>query len=164
MVKLSSVVPVAILVFIIYILFTGSITPYDVITGLIVSIVCGLLFGELVVKDPRKCFDPRRWAWAIVYFIKYMTVIEAKAHLNVIKRTLTLDIKPGIVRVPIKVKNDYARILVAHSITNTPGTVTVDMDDDYIYVNWINVVTEEPEEAKRHISEEFEKFAERIFE
>ena len=81
-----------------------------------------------------------------------------------IKRILTMDIRPGIVKVPIDVKNDYSRILVAHSITNTPGTVTVDMDDNYIYVNWINVVTEKPKEARKRISEEFEKFAEKIFE
>jgi len=164
MARLSSAIPVAVLVFIIYILFTGSATLYDIITGVIVSVACGMLFGEFVVRNPSKCFDPRRWFWTIAYFLKYMTVIEARAHLDVIKRILTMDIRPGIVKVPIDVKNDYSRILVAHSITNTPGTVTVDMDDNYIYVNWINVVTEKPKEARKRISEEFEKFAEKIFE
>ncbi|HHC18873.1 MAG TPA: cation:proton antiporter [Euryarchaeota archaeon] len=161
---LKGFIPVALLTFVIYILFTGSATLFDIVTGIVVGIVCGVLFGRFLVEKDRKALNPARWLWTIIYFLKYMTIIEFKAHWDVIKRTITGNIRPGIVKVPIKVKNEYARILVANSITNTPGTVTVDMDDKYIYVNWINVVTEDPDAAKKHISEEFEKFAEKILE
>jgi len=161
---LKGFVPVALLTFVIYILFTGSATLFDIVTGIIIGIICGALFGRFLVEKDSKALSPIRWLWVVIYFIKYMTIIEFKAHWDVIKRTITGDIRPGIVKVPIKVKNEYSRILVANSITNTPGTVTVDMDDECIYVNWINVVTEDPEEARKHISEEFEKFAEKIFE
>ncbi len=156
-------IAVMVLTFIVYIIFTGSATLYDIITGALVAIVIGVIAGRFVVSSESKAFNPIRWFWVIVYFLKYMTVIEIKAHLHVIRALFTGRIKPGIVRVPLDVKTGYAKLLVANSITNTPGTVVVDLDDKYLYVNWINVVSEEPVEAKKHISLEFEKYARKIF-
>ena len=153
----------AVLTFIIYVIFTGTATLYDIVTGLVIAVFLGFIAGKYVVVNELKAFNPIRWVWAIFYFIKYMTVIEIKAHLEVVKALVTGKYNPGIVRVPVDVKTGYAKLLVANSITNTPGTVVVDLNDKYMYVNWINVVTTKPEEARKHISLEFEKFAKKIF-
>lgn len=154
---------VILLTFIIYILFSGSATIYDIVTGAFISIIIGVIVGGFIVSNETKAFNPIRWFWALIYFIKYMTIIEIKAHLEVIKALFTGRIKPGIVRVPINVKSDYAKLLVANSITNTPGTVVVDLNDKYLYVNWINVISEDPRETRKYISSEFEKYARKIF-
>ncbi|HHI00253.1 MAG TPA: cation:proton antiporter [Thermococcus litoralis] len=156
--------PVTLLAFILYIIITGSMTLYDITTGIITAIAAGLLFGKYLVKNPQKALNPARWVTMVAYFIKYITIIELKAHLDVIKRIISGDTNPGIIRVPITVKDEYAKFLVANSITNTPGTVTVYMDDKYAYVNWIDVKTRDPDAARREILEEFEKHAKRIFE
>lgn len=161
---MRGVIPTALLAFITYILFTGSTKPFDLVTGLIVAIGVGLLVGKYLVQSDAKALNPVRWLWLGIYFIWYMLVAEVKAHLDVMARVLSGKYEPGIVKVPIGVKTDYAKTLIANSITNTPGTVVVDLDDKYMYVNWINVTTEEPEEAKKEISEEFERFAKKIFE
>jgi len=161
---MKGVIPTALLAFVTYLLFTGSVTPYDLLTGVIVGVTVGLLVGRFLVKNDAKALNPVRWTWGLIYFLWYFLVAEVKAHLDVIGRIITGNFEPGIVKVPLKVKSEYARALVANSITNTPGTVVVDVDEDYLYVNWINVTTEEPEEAKKEICEEFEKYAERIFE
>jgi len=83
--------------------------------------------------------------------------------MDVVKRIITMDIKPGIVRVPVASVSRYARLLVMSSITNTPGTVVVDEKNDYFYVNWIYVSTTDPLKARESISLEFERFASRIF-
>jgi len=161
---MRGVIPTAILTFITYILFTGSTKPFDLVTGLIVAIGVGLLVGKYLVQSDAKALNPVRWLWGVVYFIWYMLVAEVKAHLNVMARIISGKYEPGIVKVPIEVKTDYAKMLIANSITNTPGTVVVDLDDKYMYVNWINVTTEDPEKAKREICGDFEKYAEKIFE
>ncbi|RLG77421.1 MAG: cation:proton antiporter, partial [Thermoprotei archaeon] len=63
-------------------------------------------------------------------------------------------------------KTDYAMTTIANSITNTPGTVVVDVDpvERNFYVHWIDVKTTEPEEARLRISNVFEKYAWRVFE
>lgn len=161
---MRGVISTAILAFITYIIFTGSAKPYDLFTGLIVAVGVGILVGKFLVKEDSKALNPLRWIWAVIYFLKYMLIIEVKTHLDVMKRVITGKYNAGIVRVPINVKTDYAKTLVANSITNTPGTVVVDLDDKCLYVNWIDVITEDPEACRREISEEFEKFAEKIFE
>ncbi|WP_258084823.1 Na+/H+ antiporter subunit E [Thermococcus thermotolerans] len=161
---MRGVLPTALMAFLTYIVFTGSLTPYDLATGAVVAVVVGLLMGPHTVRDDSKALNPIRWLWMAVYFLWYMLVAETKSHIDVIIRTLTGNYRPGIVRVPIDVSTDYARTLVANSITNTPGTVVVDMDERYVYVNWIDVTTRDPEEARKEISADFEKFARKIFE
>ncbi|QOR94355.1 Na+/H+ antiporter subunit E [Thermosphaera chiliense] len=150
--------------FLIYIIFSGNITPYDLATGVIVSAICSLLLTPYIVRNESKLKQPARLAHLAYYFLKYITIIEFKAHMDVVKRIFTMDLKPGIVRIPLKCKGDMARLLVASSITNTPGTVVVDESDDYFYVNWIYVFSVSPEEARKSVSEEFEKYATKIFE
>ncbi|MBC7095407.1 Na+/H+ antiporter subunit E [Thermococcus sp.] len=154
----------ALLAFVTYILFTGSARVFDVVTGVIVAVGVGLFMGKYVVESDVRALNPLRWLWALIYFIWYMIFAEIRAHLDVMGRVVTGKFEPGIVKVPIGVKTDYAKTLVANSITNTPGTVVVDLDEKHMYVNWINVVTEEPEEARKMILENFERFAKRIFE
>ncbi|MEM2645765.1 MAG: Na+/H+ antiporter subunit E, partial [Desulfurococcaceae archaeon] len=59
----------------------------------------------------------------------------------------------------------YGITAVANSITNTPGTVVVDVDEERrcFYVHWIDVKAFEPEECHKMISETFEKYSKRVF-
>lgn len=154
---------IALLAFLVYVLFAGSLSHYTLLTGLIVSLVLGFTTSRYLVKNEYKLLDPRRLAYLFYYFLKYITVIEFKAHMDVAKRIFTMNIKPGIVKIPVEAKSTYGKLLVASSITNTPGTVVLDERDGYFYVNWIYVSNVDPLLAKREISEEFEKYAVKIF-
>ncbi len=158
---------VALLTFVVYIVFTGSVTIYDLITGVIAAIVVGALCANIVLQNPRKVFDVRRWIHLVAYALHYFFIDEVKAHLDVARRILSpsMPINPGIVRVPYEVVSDYAITAVANSITNTPGTVVVDIDTErkVMYVHWIDVKTTKPSEARKHISETFERFAKKVF-
>lgn len=154
----------ALLVFTVYVSFTGSTSPYTLLTGIVVSVVLSVSTSRYIVVDEKKLLEVGRFLHLVFYFIKYMTIIEMKAHYDVVKRIFTMDIKPGIVKVPIRVNSRYARLLVMGSITNTPGTVVVDEKDNYFYVNWINVLTDRPEVASEYISREFEEYAYKVFE
>jgi multicomponent Na+:H+ antiporter subunit E len=75
-----------------------------------------------------------------------------------------MPIRPGIVKVKMTLKSDLARTLLANSITMTPGTITVDIIDDYLYIHWIYVRSEDPEVYTRIITGAFEKYIKRIIE
>ncbi|WP_048078958.1 Na+/H+ antiporter subunit E, partial [Desulfurococcus mucosus] len=91
----------SLLVFIIYILIAGSLTPYDIATGVIVASVAGWVTGRYLVRNPGKLLQPSRLLVSLLYFLKYMTVIEFKAHMDVVKRIFNMNIRPGIVKVPV---------------------------------------------------------------
>jgi len=165
--RIARAVGPALLTFITYIVFTGSVAPLDLLAGALVGATVGLIVANLVVENPRKLLQIARFGWLMAYALYYFLVAEIRAHLDVMKRILhpTMPINPGIVRVPYGVKTDYAMTAIANSITNTPGTVVVDLDPDkkFFYVHWIDVKTVDPEEARRKISLAFENYAQKVF-
>ena len=55
-----------------------------------------------------------------------------KSNLNVAKCCYKgcKDVYPGIVKIPTKLKGDYAQAMLANSITLTPGTITLDIIEE----------------------------------
>jgi len=149
----------------VYLLYTGSITTYDLLTGGAVAAIVAYVLGDRLIQNDLKLFQPGRWVAAIVYFLRYFLIEETKTHIDVAKRVFTLEARPGIVRVPLEVESDYGKVLVANSITNTPGTVVVDISDDgkWLYVHWIDVSTLDEREVKENVVGYFEEYAKKIF-
>ncbi len=137
------------------------------VAGGVVVFLATLLYGGDFAHRPLSFLNPRRWFWAALYvpvFLWHMLV----ANLDVAFRVLNpkCPVKPGIVKVKTELKTDIAKAFLANSITLTPGTMTIDVDDDILYVHWIDV-GDEPENVKHNtaeISAKFEKYLRRIFE
>lgn len=155
----------SILYFIVYILLSGGISFTDFFFGIIVAVILSLITGNYIISDDSKLSIGRLFH-LIKYILIYLFVIEPKAHLDVIKRIFTSVYYPGIVEVPYYVESDYSKILIAHSITNTPGTVVVSINDDEkkFFVHWIDVKTIDPVKCRFLISQLFEENASKIFE
>ena len=70
----------------------------------------------------------------------------ARANVDVAYRLITGRIRPGIVRIKTGLKTDLGLAMLANSITLTPGTLTVEVDDktNDLYVHWINVTDKDP--------------------
>ncbi|MCS7110800.1 MAG: Na+/H+ antiporter subunit E [Ignisphaera sp.] len=153
--------------FLLYLVYSGSMRLYDIVTGIAVSLAIGIIMAPIVVENWRKSLDIYRLLYLIKYIIVYFFIYEVKSHLNVIKLGLSpsMPIRPGVVRVPICSKSGYALTLLSLSITNTPGTVVVDIDEDKstLYVNWIYVTTVESEKVYREVVGEFDVYAKKIF-
>src|SRR4030042_1604604 len=160
-----------ILSFVIWILLTwpyveGQIDWQVVIAGLISSAVVLVLFHEILPKEHHVFISPVRIFWFLVYipvFFYYVII----ANFDVVYRALHPDmpIKPGIVKIKTNLKTDSGITALANSITLTPGTMTVDLTDDgYLYIHWINVQSDDVEEATRLIAQRFEWFMKKVFE
>ena len=158
---------VGLMAFIIYIIFSGSLSPYDIVSGVVVALIVSGFLSAFTVKNPLKTLNPIRWFWLILYGLHYFFVAEVKSHLDVMYRILhpRMPVNPGIIRVLYTVESDYAVTAVANSVTNTPGTVVVDIKPDRkeYYIHWIDVKTTDPEKAREIIISRFEYFAHRVF-
>ncbi len=154
--------------FAIYIVYTGAFRLYDVITGILSALAVGTIFGTLVVEDWRKSLDIRRLGWFALYALKYFFVHEVRAHVEIIRRCLRprMDIAPSIVRVPIRSRTGFGTAMVSIAITNTPGTVVVDLNEDkgVLYVHWLFTKGLEDEVAYSEVAQDFDKYALKVFE
>ena len=135
-------------------------------------LVVGALLTALVAVitlSRQPCYEwmlnPLRLLYLLLY-VPYFVYYCVKANLDVAYRVLHPDvpIKPGIVKVTTELKSDLAKTFLANSITLTPGTLTVDMVGQDLYVHWINVHTSDPQEQATIIVRRFEGFLKRIFE
>ena len=160
-----------VLAFVIWILLTwpfseGKIDIQVVIAGLIASVIVAVLFHELLPKEYRVFISPVRLFWLLVYVPVFFYYI-IKANLDVVYRALhpKMPIKPGIVKIKTILKTESGITALANSITLTPGTLTVDLTDDgFLYIHWINVKSDDIEQASKLIAQKFEWFLKKIFE
>ncbi|MHC4617355.1 MAG: Na+/H+ antiporter subunit E [Planctomycetota bacterium] len=144
----------------------GKIDGQVVIAGLIASAIVAVLFHEILPKEHRVFISPVRVFWALVYIPVFFYYI-IKANLDVVYRALhpKMPIRPGIVKIKTSLKTDSGITALANSITLTPGTLTVDLTDDgYLYIHWINVKSDDIEQATKFIAQRFEWFLAKIFE
>ena len=74
-----------------------------------------------------------------------------------------MPIKPGVVVIKTSLKQDMAKLILANSITLTPGTFTLDIKGDKLLIHWIYVRSEDIEESTKNIGERFEKYLKVIF-
>jgi multicomponent Na+:H+ antiporter subunit E len=60
-----------------------------------------------------------------------------KANVAVVRAVMSPDLKisPTLVRIPTPQNTDIGKVMFANSITLTPGTVSVDIQDDHILVH-----------------------------
>ena len=137
----------------------------DIAVGLIFSLITVLLLSDIFLQKVTRLVNPIRIFWFIIYIPCLLWEI-IKANFDVAYRVLhpALPIRPGIVKVKTTLKTDMGQTFLANSITLTPGTLTVDIIDDYLYVHWINVKTDDPEKQTKIIVDRFEKIIRRIFE
>jgi len=154
-----------ILSLIFWLLLTFKLTVPNIIVGSVASLICSLFFRRIFVTNVYKLLQPKRYFWFVVYL--FIFVWECiKANLDVAYRVLhpAMPIRPGIVKVKTTLKSDLAKMLLANSITMTPGTISVDIIDDCLYIHWIYIRSEDPEIYTPIITGAFEKYIKRIIE
>lgn len=153
--------------FIIWLCLTWPFSPVrwtDIITGIIVALVVVLFFGKKTKYDKRY-LEIHRYLWA-VFYIPVLVYYMILANFDVLYRILHPDvpIRPGIVKIKIGLKNKVARAVLANSITLTPGTLTIDIIDDVMYIHWINITSRNISGSTKRITEKFENILKKVFE
>ncbi|MGQ9678686.1 MAG: Na+/H+ antiporter subunit E [bacterium] len=148
----------------VWLLLGWTLQYQEVIAGVAVAAISAGIFGGTLPIRASKLFNPVRWFWLLIY-IPVFTWQCLKANIDVALRVLSpgMNLKPGIVKIKTELKSDIAKVFLANSITMTPGTLTVEIKDDTLYIHWIEVQSEDPLEWAKIIKGPFEFFLARIF-
>jgi multicomponent Na+:H+ antiporter subunit E len=152
------------LLFLVWLAFTSTTQSQEVLVGAGVSMLIALFTLRFFDCCTFSFLSPVR-LFNVVWYIVVFIIEMIKANLDVARRVISpsLPINPGIVKIKTRLKTDYAKMVLANSITLTPGTLSVDIVDDYIYIHWIDVKSTDPEQAFKDIAETFEKILIKIF-
>jgi len=158
-------VAVFILSMIFWILITFRFTVGNLAAGAVASAITAAIFSRYYFHNVYKLLQPRRWLWFIVYLTTFIWAC-LKANFDVAYRVLhpSMPIRPGIVKVKTTLRSEFARMLLANSITMTPGTITVDIIGDEIYIHWIYIRSEDPALYTRMVTGRFEEYIKKFAE
>ncbi|MCI4463925.1 MAG: Na+/H+ antiporter subunit E [Caldisericum sp.] len=161
---LSRVIFETIVLFLTWILLTESLATSELVFGLLIAVIISLGTANLFTEHGLAHLHPKRLFYLIIYIPYYIyQVIKANVQVVIIVLSPSLPIKPGIVKVKTNLKTDVGKLALANSITLTPGTITMEIEGEDVYVHWIKVDDESVEGATQSIVSPFEKFLKEIF-
>ena len=139
----------------------------EIFFGIAASVPIAVLAKKLMkttgFKPGLGWLNPARWVIFLAYIFGPFLFNLARANIDVACRVVTGKIRPGIVRISPGLRSDLGVAMLANSITLTPGTMTVDVDDNRnLYIHWIYVKNVAPK--TEDICATFPKWVRRIAE
>lgn len=150
--------------FVLWLALSSKFDWPELICGGLVCLIISLFGAHMYSKLGFPSLSIRMVLLFLVYIIVLFWEI-IKANFDVAYRVIhpKMPIKPGIVVIKTGLKSDIAKMILANSITLTPGTFTLDVIGDKLLVHWINVKAEDIDEATSLIGHRFEKYLRVIF-
>ena len=147
----------SVLLFVMWLVFSNNLQVANIFIGLGISFGVTLLYTKLF---PTQKFDSINPYWLSVYVL-VLTKQLILSNLRIMKRVLSKDMKlsPAIVGVKTELESDWKKLLLANSVTLTPGTLTLDVKDDTLY---IHVIEFREGDNKDIITREFERVIAKI--
>jgi multicomponent Na+:H+ antiporter subunit E len=147
-----------------WIMLMGSLTADTLIIGVLASLSIALLFRNGLSFFTEFRATPEAFVAGFLYYgYFFKELIKSNLRMAAIIISPSLPIKPGIVKVRTRLKSRMGRLMLANSITLTPGTLTVELDGEDIYVHWVRVESDDIEEATARIVAGFEHYLEVIY-
>jgi multicomponent Na+:H+ antiporter subunit E len=118
-----------------WLILTSNLHVSNIVIGVGVSFSIALLYVKLFIDTPFEIINPFWFGAYLLVLLKNLII----SNLQITKRTLSKDMElaPAIVAVKTELKSDWKKLLLANSITLTPGTLTIDIKDDILYIHVI---------------------------
>jgi len=136
----------------------------ELIIGSISAVLLALFFSSRLAFLGDLKLNPKAILFAILFIFVFLIEL-IKSAIDVARRVISpsLPINPGIVKVRTKLQSRLGRIILANSITLTPGTMTVESRGEFFYIHWIDIKGEDIDTATRNIVNTFERYLEVIY-
>jgi multicomponent Na+:H+ antiporter subunit E len=142
----------------------SSFAVESVAFGVLISAALAFIFTQKTGVWQGIRFSPSR----LYHFIRYTGVFAVelvRANINMMRYVYAprIDITPGIVKIKTGLKSPLGRLALANSIALTPGSLVLDIEDDVLFIHWLDVKTIDPDKATRMIAGPFEADLEKVF-
>ena len=128
-----------------WIIFNGNITLEILIFGVVIAAAMLLFMCKFMDYSLKKELNVYKKS---IHFFAYIILLLreiVKANIAIIPKILTVEeeMDPVIVKFRTSLKSDFTRMLLANSITLTPGTITVTMEDDEYTIHCLDATLAE---------------------
>lgn len=128
------------LFFILWIIFNGRITVEIILFGLAVAAVMYVFICKFMDYSIKKDIYIAKQFFRIIEYILVLIIEIVKANVTTISMIISYkyEIEPVIVHFKTNLKTKTAKVVLANSITLTPGTITISLEDDEFVVHCLD--------------------------
>jgi len=117
---------------------TASLRPLDLAIGLALSVLLGLWAPRFLWADDAPLLSARQAGRFVLYIPRLLAaIVVAAVQVAEIVLEPHMPIEPVLIRYHARFERDVSRVAFANSITLTPGTLTVDVEDDTFVIHCI---------------------------
>lgn len=157
--------PLWILLTVVWVAANSSFAPESVVTGALIAAMLSYIFVRQSDVWQSLRISPSRIWYFLVYTAAFVYEM-IKANIGMLRYVYSprIAIKPGVVEVKTRLRSPIGRLALANSIALTPGSLVLDLEDEKLFIHWLDVPTDDPQEAKRLITGPFEDHLEKVFE
>ncbi len=147
-----------------WLMLMGRLTADVLVVGVAASLAIAVLYPSGLSFFTEFRATPAAFVAGLRYYgYFFKELVKSNLRLTAIVLSPSLPIRPGIVKVRTRLKSRMGRLMLANSITLTPGTLTVEMDGEWLYVHWTSVESDDIEAATGEIVAGFERYLEVIY-
>ena len=150
--------------FLMWMLYTLDLHRESLVLGLVLSAVT-VLFSYHIFFDQQGVVESRflyRWDLIILYLL-FLILQSYISSAVLIRQMLSGNYQSGVVRIKTRLQSRIGRTMLANTISLVPGTLSLWLEDNYIYVHWFDQKTSHRLKAGRMIKEPMESVLMKIF-
>jgi len=134
--------------FICWMLFSATVEIPYLLIGFWGSLIIAFIVYPVFIEEHeagRRSVIPR--VFPLIWYVLLIIWGLYRASFKMLGAIVTGKIHPGIVHFKSSLRSDLARVVLAHSITFSPGTIIMDLDEDHYIVHWVFVSTKHSKQA-----------------
>ena len=126
--------------FLIWIIFNGQFTFEIAAFGVVIAGLMYLFICKFLNYHPKTDLLLCKKFFLVLQYVFVLITEIIKANFAVIRMIMSsrYEIEPAIVRFKTDLKTTPPRVLLANSITLTPGTITVSLEEDEYVVHCLD--------------------------
>ncbi|QTR55156.1 Na+/H+ antiporter subunit E [Thiothrix unzii] len=147
-----------------WLMLSGKLDTDVLIVGAVASLIIALLYRDGLSFFTEFRFTPQAIVAGFRYYGYFLQeLFKSNLKMAAIVLSPSLPITPGIVKVRTRLKSRMGRLMLANSITLTPGTLTVEMAGEWLYIHCVTVGATDIEAATAEIVSGFESYLEVMY-
>jgi len=124
--------------YLVWLLMTANLAVQSLAVGLLVAAIVTVLTGRRAAVFSGLRVTPAA-VLGVLKYLGHFALALVKANFDLAARVLNpaLPIRPAVVEIETRLRSPLGRLLLANSITLTPGTLSVDYNDNRLLVHWV---------------------------
>lgn len=128
------------LFFLVWIIFNGNLTAEIAAFGVVIAGVMYLFLCKFFDYSPKYDLFLLKKSPLLIRYLFTLVIEIIKANLTVFRLIYTAEyeLEPALVHFHTDLRSTFARVLLANSITLTPGTITVSLKDNEYTVHCLD--------------------------